>query len=72
VRAWHFHFSFLVNEKFIYIYTDAMSFNKLKNHLFSGPTTVPLDTPGLNFRVGHGLGRAAHAFCSVIYLKTTF
>jgi hypothetical protein len=29
------------------------------------PTTVPLDTSGLKFRVGLGLGRGAHAFCNV-------
>jgi hypothetical protein len=29
------------------------------------PMTVPLDTSGLNFRVGLGLGRAARTFYGV-------
>jgi hypothetical protein len=34
--------------------------------------TIPLDTSGLNFRAGPGLGQAAHVFYSVKQLKTAF
>jgi hypothetical protein len=52
----------------IFLSRDGFGLDR-KNQLFRVKkillTTVPLDAAGLNFQAGPGLGRAAHAFCSV-------